>query len=183
MPSPIAHSVSGYVLAKFLPLKQTSKSNTRYWLIFYPVFVAIFADFDFFLQLITGEKYHRGFTHSLVFTLIFSIVFGLIISYFIKYSYQQIFWSNLIIYFSHLVLDFFTAGGNGMELLWPFFNNFFKSPISIFPSVNHSRGLWDYSHLITITFELSYSILLLWLVSLSNNYKKIIKNIYKNELQ
>ncbi|NEP07943.1 MAG: hypothetical protein F6K34_26095 [Okeania sp. SIO4D6] len=49
MPSPIAHSVSGYVLAKFLPQEKLKYYPSRWWSweTFYPVFVAIFADFDF----------------------------------------------------------------------------------------------------------------------------------------
>ncbi len=167
MPSPIAHSVSGYILGQFWPLEQPRVCRLRKWYfqIFYPVFVAIFADFDFIPQLITGEKYHRGFTHSLFFALVFSVIFGLTLSYLGKYSYKQIFLFTLIIYGSHLFLDFLTEGGKGMQLFWPFIDGFFKSPIAIFPGVHHSRGLWHYSHLIPISFELIYSALLFWGVS------------------
>ena len=173
MPSPIAHSVSGYILAKFLPLEQPRLPGFRKWYlqIFYPVFVAIFADFDFIPQLITGEKYHRGFTHSLFFTLVFSVIVGFTLSYLWKYSYKQIFLFTLIIYGSHLFLDFFTEGGKGMELFWPFIDGFFKSPIAIFPGFHHSRGLWHYSHLIPISFELSYSVLLFGVFSWWKNSK------------
>ncbi|MGB7440490.1 MAG: hypothetical protein WA919_05430, partial [Coleofasciculaceae cyanobacterium] len=61
MPSPLAHSVSGYILAQFLPLKQLKKRGSKRWdvMIFYPVFVAAAADLDFIPQLITGASYHR----------------------------------------------------------------------------------------------------------------------------
>ncbi|VEP11912.1 conserved membrane hypothetical protein [Hyella patelloides LEGE 07179] len=171
MPSPIAHSVSGYLLAKFLPLKKIKfpYSHTWYWLTFYPVLIAILADFDFIPQIITGKNFHRGLTHSLMFALLISLILALPFSYLWKYSYRAIFWSNFLLYCSHLLLDFFTAGGKGMELLWPFTDVFLKSPIAIFPAINHSEGLWELSHLKAIAFESFYSILLFWLVSLVKN--------------
>ena len=182
MPSPIAHSVSGYLLAKFLPLKQIKfpYSHTWYWLTFYPVLIAILADFDFIPQLITGEKYHRGLTHSLMFALLISLILALPIAYFWKYSYRAIFCSNFLLYCSHLLLDCFTEGGKGMELLWPFSDVYLKSPIAFFPGIHHSRGLWELSHLKAIAFESLYSILLFWLVSLVTNHLSQKKSKSKN---
>ncbi len=163
MPSPIAHAVSGYVFAKFLPLTQPRISRRRRWelLCLYPVFVAIVADLDFIPQIITGESFHRGLTHSLIFTLGFSLILAFILRYRWQFSYQQLAWITFILYGSHLVLDFFTEG-RGIPLLYPFTENFFVSSITIFPGVHHSRGLWHYSHLIWICFELVYSVLLVW---------------------
>ncbi|MGK7950039.1 MAG: metal-dependent hydrolase [Xenococcaceae cyanobacterium] len=162
MPSPLAHSVSGYILAKFLPLKQRKESRVNKWYMrsLYPVFVATCADCDFIPQIITGQVYHRGPTHSIFFTFVFSVVTGFVVSYWQKYSYRQIFLLTAIVYSSHLFLDFFTVGGKGMQLFWPVTDSFFKSPIAIFPGVHHSRGLWHYSHLIPFGFELAYSALL-----------------------
>ncbi|NEP09150.1 MAG: metal-dependent hydrolase [Symploca sp. SIO2C1] len=167
MPSPLAHSVSGYVLGKFLPLDKLSNHRGKKWdvQIFYPVIVAAAADLDFIPQLITGNIYHRGLTHSLTFTIIFSAIVGLILSYLWKFSFKQLFLFTLILYSSHLLLDVFTKGGNGLQLFLPFSDRYFKSPVAIFPGVHHSRGLWDYSHIIPLTFELIYSALLLWVVS------------------
>jgi inner membrane protein len=182
MPSPLAHSVSGYLLAKFLPLKKIKFSSSKkwYWLTFYPVLIAILADFDFIPQLITEEKYHRGLTHSLTFALLVSVMLASLISYLYKYPYQAIFFSTLLLYFSHLLLDFFTYGGQGMELFWPFTESFFKSPLAIFPGINHSKGLWDSSHLKAIAFESGYSILIYGLVWVRKKYinkkNKFIKN-------
>ncbi len=162
MPSPLAHSVSGYIIAQFLPLDRSKDSRFKEWCMrgLYPVFVAICADFDFIPQLITGEIYHRGLTHSIFFPLAFSIITSFVISYWGKYSYRQIFLLTAIVYGSHLLLDFFTAGGRGMQLFFPVTDRFFMSPIPIFPGVHHSRGLWHYSHLSPLSFELTYSALL-----------------------
>ncbi|NEN91472.1 MAG: metal-dependent hydrolase, partial [Okeania sp. SIO3H1] len=119
MPSPIAHSVSGYVLAKFLPKKLSKDYASHWWNLgnFYPVFVAIFPDFDFLPQLITGERLHRGITHTLIFAIGFSLIVGWLISYFRKSSLKKILLFTFIIYSSHLLLDLLTAGGSGVQLL------------------------------------------------------------------
>lgn len=163
MPSPIAHSVSGYVIGKFLPIEISKYYHSRWWKLenFYPVFVAIFADFDFLPQLITGQNFHRGITHTLIFAVGFSLVLALLVSCLCKSSFKQLFLFTLIIYSSHLVLDLFTTGGSGLQILWPLTDTYFKSTISIFPQVHHSQGLFDISHLIFIMWELSYSILIL----------------------
>ncbi len=163
MPSPIAHAVSGYALAKFLTPKISSrKDKGKRISLFYAVFVAIAADFDFIPQLITGLDFHRGLTHTLAFAAVFSFVISCIISYCQKYKWQQVFIFTFAIYCSHLVLDFFTQGGLGIPLLSPFSDSFFISKISLFPAVHHSRGLFDPSHITFVGFELVYSLLLIW---------------------
>ena len=161
MPSPIAHAASGYVLGKLLPSPQSSlpKSNHNF-LVFYAVFVAIVADFDFVPQLITGAKFHRGFTHSLPFAFIFSVIVALLIVWARKVNYWSIFKFTFLIYGSHLLLDYFTKGGQGMQLFLPFTDQFFQSSIFLFPQVHHSRGLFDASHWIFITFEIIYSLVI-----------------------
>ncbi len=182
MPSPLAHSVSGYILAKFLPLDRPKESRFKKWYVqsLYPVFVAICADFDFIPQLITGETYHRGLTHSLFFAVMFSVIIGLVVSYLGKYSYQQILLFTTLVYSSHLFLDFFTAGGKGIQVFWLLSDRFFQSPIPIFPAVHHSRGFLHYSHLIPIGFELGYSVLLFCGFSLWQNSQSRNKNISNN---
>lgn len=180
MPSPIAHSISGYVLARFLPLEQPRTRERGRWgmQIIYAVFVANAADFDFIPQLITGEMYHRGLTHSLIFALGFSAIAGFITSYIWKRSYKQLFLFTLILYSSHLFLDFLSEG-RGIQFFSPFLDSFFKFPITIFPGIHHSRGLWDYSHLLPISFELVYSALLLlglWYWQKNKTRKRKYKN-------
>ena len=67
----------------------------------------------------------------------------------------------LILYGSHLVLDFFTEGGRGIQLFWPFSEKLFISPLTLFPGTHHSEGSFSRVHLIFIFFELLYSLLIL----------------------
>ena len=174
MPSPIAHSISGYLISR-LPIK-----TNKYWRshkmrrLLFVVLVANAADFDFIPQIITGEKYHHGLTHSLAFSLIFSLLSGLIAYWYDKRLAVPTSILALLVYESHLLLDFFTSVGDGIELFWPFSNIFVKSSWEIFPPVRWSQGILDYSHFYFIGFELIYAVLLygIWHLGLNKTKKR-----------
>ncbi|NJK38896.1 MAG: metal-dependent hydrolase [Oscillatoriales cyanobacterium RM2_1_1] len=179
MPSPIAHAVSGYVLARLWPRTSSSPLSLSSVSIqsYYGVFVAIAADFDFLPQLLTGQDFHRGLTHTLIFALGFSLALAGLTYQKFKYSYQQMLLFTFGLYGSHLLLDWLTAGGQGMQLLWPLTEAYFKSPLSLFPAVHHSRGLLDLGHLVFISWELCYGLLILaglkvWQHSRSSRFSK-----------
>ena len=158
MPSPIAHAVSGYAIAKGLELP---KINKMLPLALYAVFVAIAADFDFIPQIVAGINTHRGFTHSLSFAVVFSLILSKLASNQAAVRYLKVFTLTLIIYGSHLALDFITQGGSGIPLLWPISSHMFQSSVSFFPAVHHSHGLFDSIHLRFLSFELVYTVILL----------------------
>ena len=164
MPSPIAHSVTGYAISKFFPLwgKVIPGSGKSIIPVFFIIFVANAADLDFIPQLLTGQNYHHGLTHSLTFALCFSGIMGLISYFFCKPLYMRLFWLTFAVYNSHLFLDCLTIGSRGIKILWPFKESLFSLPISIFPGVHYSQGLLHCSHFIFIGFELAYSALLFW---------------------
>jgi inner membrane protein len=163
MPSPIAHSITGFALYHFFyPHKKIipESKNDAVEAFFY-MFLAIFADFDFIPQLLTGEKYHHGFTHSLLFTVCIGLMFGTISNVLAKKRDMKVFFLAVAVYGSHLLLDYFTKGGDGIQLLWPLSKEYYISPLAIFPGVHHSRGLFDISHLVFLGFEFCYAALLM----------------------
>jgi inner membrane protein len=173
MPSPIAHSITGYIISKaFLRNNCTAQDNRNLGIIFYSIFIANVPDFDFIPQLFTDDKYHHGITHGFFFAVGFSVVAALIFCRMLNYSYNRFFIITLLIYNSHLILDFITDGGKGIKLLWPFFDYYYISPISLFPAVRHSQGLFHVSHLKFIGFEVSYSIILLSIIWLWEKRRK-----------
>lgn len=181
MPSPIFHSATGYFLSKFLPSKwipNSHKPPRRFDLhVAYPVFVAIAADFDFLPQIITGERVHRGITHSLIFTLGFSMIAALIGSRFWKTSYQKLFGFTLILYSSHLILDFISEG-RGIKFFLPFLDQFFKSPFILFPGIHLSEGLLHPINFVTVFYELLLSAVLFKLLTTWQEYKMYKKALY-----
>ncbi|MGL5131415.1 MAG: metal-dependent hydrolase [Planktothrix sp.] len=186
MPTPLFHATTGYFLGKFLPQKLIPRFYPfrRFNLhIFYPVFVATCADFDFIPQTLTGIPLHRGWSHSLVFMVSFSLIVGWVASKIWKTSYQQLFRFTLILYSSHLILDFF-AEGRGIKLFLPFLDQFFKSPLLIFPGIHYSRGLFDLSHFIPVLYELLLSVVLYGFLTQWQLYKahKADKSAIKNNI-
>jgi inner membrane protein len=123
------------------------------------VFIAVLPDLDFIPQLLTGKKYHHTFTHSIVFAIIVAFVSGMI-GWLLRRKFLKVVLLTLLLYFSHLFLDFFTGGGKGLQLFWPFAKTFYISQISIFPGTHYSMGLFNVKHLIFVSFETIYAILL-----------------------
>ncbi len=170
MPSPIAHSVSGYVLANLPALKFRTGLRQIWPMIslttLYILFVANLPDFDFIPQIVTGLRFHRGPSHSFTAALLVSALLSWLAYRYLKYKkqpsrYTICFALTFAIYSSHLLLDLLTHGGNGLPLLWPLSLDRFQLPFAIFPAVHHSRPLWDASHLVFISAELLYSVFLL----------------------
>lgn len=168
MPSPIAHSTTAYFIFKLTSLNSRSSllGKNRLHDLAYIIFIGNVADFDFIPQLLLDGKFHRGPSHSLSLAFMVSLGFTIICYIFNKPQVKQVFLITLGIYISHLFLDYWTAGGSGMKLCWPFTDNYFISSVSFFPSVRHSEGLFYSGHIIFIIFESIYSLFLITVLNL-----------------
>ncbi|MEL6492139.1 MAG: metal-dependent hydrolase [Cyanobacteria bacterium J06634_6] len=160
MPSPIAHSASGYLLSR-LPIAKNTLPGKVMTLTpitaLYGIFVSNLPDLDFVPQVITGIRFHRGPSHSILAALLVSALLTLIVHQVRRHArYRSLFITTLGFYGVHIFMDLFTAGGSGLPLLWPLSDRTFRAPFSIFPAVHHSRGLLDPSHFTFISIELLY---------------------------
>ncbi len=162
MPSLIAHTATGVALVEVLPGTERLGGRARRALIAAALTMA--PDLDFVPQLLTGRRYHHGFSHSLLFTLGVALLAALVAGWLRPGSGRAIGLLTLLLYGSHLVLDALSVGGPGIEVLWPFWDEPWKLPITFFPPVHYSRGLLDPSHLIFLGFESAYAGLVLGLV-------------------
>lgn len=161
MPSPIAHSITGYALFKLFRLKCHPPFRRVPALLGWSIVMANAADLDFLAQLFTDARVHRGMTHSIGFTLGLCCLVAIAASAIARPWVKQILLLTAAGYGSHLLLDFFTAGGRGMQLFWPLTPAFFQSPIPLFPPVHHSHGLFYWGHLLFISYELLYAVLVM----------------------
>jgi len=126
----------------------------------YFVAAANLQDLDFIPQILTGERYHHGFTHSLLFAVSAALIMAAASWKILGTGFWRLmFWSQVLL-FSHLLLDLFTAGGSGIPLLWPFSGELFQSPVSIFPETHHSKGLYLKGQIVFVLFETAYAALL-----------------------
>lgn len=163
MPSPIAHSITGYCLGQLWhDLRFARVSLLRRTTIGLAISSAIAADVDFVPQLLTNLSFHRGITHSLGIGILFSIALAGILSKRSLQRFGSLSLLGFLAYGSHLVLDLLTAGGSGIPIFWPITLVSVQFPVSLFPQVHHSEGLFYSGHLTFLLFETFYSILLLW---------------------
>lgn len=168
MPSPIAHSTTAYLIFKLTSLnsRSTLLGRHRWQDLAYIILIGNVADLDFIPQLLLEGKFHRGPSHSLSLAFLISLSVAIICYAFNKPQVKQLFLITLGIYTSHLFLDYWTAGGAGMKLFWPFTNSYFMSSVSFFPSVRHSEGLLYSGHIIFIVFETIYSFFLMTILNI-----------------
>ncbi|MGB5633945.1 MAG: metal-dependent hydrolase [Waterburya sp.] len=164
MPSPIAHSVTGYAISYIWASRANLRAKLpRHWLPFLGVFVAVAADLDFIPQILTGDRYHHGLTHSITFAVAVALIVWGIAAYIHQHNRTfQLALLTLVLYSSHLALDLITQNSSGIQLFWPFSTELYQSSITIFPSTYWSEPLLQHpGHFIFIAFELGYTALLI----------------------
>ena len=143
MPSPIAHIAAGYIAGR--------KIKLNIWIC---VLFSILPDFDFLPGILLKDpaEWHGAFSHSLIGLFIFGFVVYWITFLFnhantaLKFSFF-----SMLIYASHVIMDFFTYG-RGIMLLWPLHKRF-VSPLSLFIGLRWSDHSASIYHLWTICNE------------------------------
>jgi len=144
MPSPIAHSLTGCLLARHVANGYFDKP----WKL--ALFCAVLAnlpDFDYLIGIVQGypNLHHRLYSHSLG----FAVLVGLLCGGYFKARGNR-FWPMFCLSsgacFSHVVLDFLgadTSPPHGVTALWPFSSEYFISPVPIFSTLKKGDTLHD----------------------------------------
>lgn len=166
MPSPIAHAVTGYCLGKicseaFSTERQTRSQQRR--LIGIATFASIAADFDFLPQLISDASFHRGISHSFGIAALCALALAGLFYRRSRVAFLSAAGLGFVAYILHLLMDLFTTGGRGIPVFWPLSSHPIQLPITIFPQVHHSEGLFYSGHIPVLIFETGFALLLLWL--------------------
>lgn len=163
MPSPLAHSVAGYLFAQVFPLDLSPNRESRVGQLelLWAIFLANAPDLDFIPQIITGQPLHRGLTHSLPFLLLGCAIAAIAPWITKKIAYRPAFFWTTGLYACHLLLDFFTQG-RGIPLFLPFSATYFSSPLPLFLGFDLSLGLLHVRHLFPLSLELVYAAVILW---------------------
>jgi inner membrane protein len=139
MPSPVGHSLMGYIV-----YGATVRRGEGKWTVsaLY-LFAANAPDLDFLPGLMVGDlsRYHHGPSHSVGFAILFGIVASLCFS---RRLYTSIVASSL--YFSHVVLDYLVqdpSPPHGVPLLWPLTYEYYMAPFAFFPRFDYLAGPTD----------------------------------------
>ena len=134
MPSPVGHALAG--VCGFMVVQKHLVPHRQKWLLFGAVVLASLPDFDFLPGLLLGDprSFHHQGTHSLAAVAIVSLVAGGVARRWKLNGTAWGFWAGGL-YLSHLVLDFLVNDPSppfGVQLLWPFSESYFISPITLF---------------------------------------------------
>jgi inner membrane protein len=141
MPSPVGHSLAGlcgYLLAGNRPLPAR-----REYLLLSSVVIANLPDLDLAPRLLFGDvsSLHRQWTHSLVAALGFGLLIGVLARWWKTDGIFYGVWGGAV-YLSHIVLDMLLddpSPPHGVQLLWPFSESYFMSPVTPFTSFSYSN--------------------------------------------
>jgi inner membrane protein len=185
MPSPVGHSLMGYVI-----YGATGLTGDRNWTVsMLYLFAANAPDLDFLPGLVIGNlsKYHHGPSHSVGFAILFGIVASL---FFSRRLYTFIIASSL--YFSHVVLDYLIqdpSPPHGVPLLWPLTYEYYMAPFAFFPRFDYLASSTDsmvaaiftLHNLTTIAIEIALLCPLLVLVGVGQNLVAPYKQSFKHE--
>lgn len=144
MATPIGHSLAGYAVYCCLASKR-KRHAVLPWLC---IALANAPDLDFVPGILQGAPvvYHQGVSHSLVFSAVIGASVALIAARIGKWqlSFSEAFVLFFASYASHLLLDFFGPDGRlpyGIPLYWPFSDEHFISPITLFPGTRHASSV------------------------------------------
>ena len=151
MPSPVGHALGGIAAG----VRFTGRSRTNLWIL-----AAIGAAAD--VDLLLGA--HRGHSHS-----VGAVVAAGLLAWAITSSWR---WGAAAAsaWGSHVVLDWLGADSwppIGIPALWPFTDAYYRSPITVFPSVSRQYWLGSrfvYFNLLALTVELLILLPIAWLM-------------------
>ncbi|GIW47809.1 MAG: hypothetical protein KatS3mg078_1686 [Deltaproteobacteria bacterium] len=140
MPSPVAHTLGGYIIYRF-----ASSSNTTSWKKLLLCCVSSnLPDVDFLPGFLLGKPnyFHHGISHSVGFSVAFALLMG-----FVFYLKGGSFLRNSLLffslYFSHILLDLLSYDSSfpyGLAALWPFTSDYYISPLSLFLDIQRDSA-------------------------------------------
>lgn len=175
MPSPVGHSLAGYLICRC-----TSQDTSRFesGRLFLYCVCSILPDLDFIPGFFMDEpnRFHHGISHSLG----FALGFGLLMSCVLLFMKDQRVIRNFVIffslYFSHVLLDSLCEDSSppyGVPALWPITDNYYISPISVFLDIQRDqvsgtfiRSLFNFHNFLAILIEIVILLPLFVVISL-----------------
>ena len=137
MPSPIGHSLMGYLFYRSTQRPLGTRQWTRIGLF---VLAANAADLDFLPGLFVGDlsRFHHGPSHSIGFAIFFGLLASLFVS---RRGYAFVMASSL--YLSHVVLDYLIqdpSPPHGVPLFWPLSHEYYMAPFAFFPRFDYASS-------------------------------------------
>ena len=181
MASPVGHTLAGYLGYRLIPALR-GKPRSKQWA-WGAIALANLPDLDFFPGLLIGNAFafHRQGSH----TLIAAIAVGSLVALGVKltarwdtqtpeFSKLRWLWWGLwatAVYLGHLGLDLLMVDRTppfGLQLLWPFSEAFFASPIAIIPGLRFDF-IVSWHNLAVMGIEILWLVPMIWLAGAINS--------------
>jgi inner membrane protein len=140
MPSPLAHTLIGYIIYRKRGEAVIRHDAGRLLVL---------------LQVLVVEdmgRYHNHFSHSLLFGVAVALVVMLLAGICRARRPGHWFLLALVSYWLHILMDWMTPG-RGVMLFWPFTQQRFSSPVTLFYGLHWSKGLFSIDHVWTVLTE------------------------------
>lgn len=146
MPSPVAHSLMGYLITR--AEGQTDQSGRWGRLVLY-IAVANAADLDFIPGFVIGDpnRFHHGISHSIGFAVLFALLCGISWALLKRESIGKHVMLFFCLYTSHLGLDYLsldTKAPYGLPILWPLSDVFYIAPFAFLLDIQRSASSLDF---------------------------------------
>jgi inner membrane protein len=142
MPSPVGHSLMGYLIYKAMP---RPVAVHQWWLLPLYLFAANAADLDFLPGWLIGHpnRYHHGISHSIGFAILFALGLSLLL-FLLK---RATVWRNFAIFFclycSHIGLDYLSIDDSypyGLPAFWPVSDEYYTATWAFLPGIIRSSS-------------------------------------------
>lgn len=169
MPSPIAHSATGYLIYRIFRPRLEGQVSRKVgpWTLSLTVVVglSLIPDLDSVFGILVGDlrQYHNNLTHSLILGFVVALSIGGVAWLKQRSGFVTWFLLSLLCYDMHVIMDYFTLG-RGVMLFWPFSSSRYSSPVTLFYGVRWSDGWISLRHLWTLGTELVFIVVIMILV-------------------
>lgn len=166
MPSPIAHTTTGYVIYTISQARRPGQRLGHFGplprLLILIAGLSLLPDIDSIAGFLLRDlgRYHNGVSHSLFVGLAVALLVGGRTWWSTRSGFVEWFAITLFCYELHIVLDFATVG-RGVMLFWPLTLARFQSPVKLFYGLHWSDGLISLNHVWTLLNDLGFAVLVL----------------------
>lgn len=146
MPSPVAHSLLGYMVSQ---ATAGADGEPQWWRVGLYIVAANAPDLDFIPGFLVGDpnRFHHGVSHSIGFAILFAGVFSVGLALLKQEVIRKNFFTFFCLYASHLGLDYLSLdlrAPYGLPALWPLSDAFYTAPFAFLLDIRRASSFDEF---------------------------------------